>query len=57
MFATAQFMTGLSGNGAERAETRVERSGAVSESQKNWAERSVSEGAAERERSVERRLE
>ena len=37
-------------NGAERAKTGVERSGAVSGSQKNRAERSVSGGTAERER-------
>jgi len=42
-------------NGAERAKTRVERSGAVSGSQKNWAERE--RGATERERSGERRSE
>jgi len=41
-------------NGAERAKTRVERSGAVSGAQKNRAERSVSGGTAERERSGER---
>jgi len=41
-------------NGAERAKTRVERSGAVSGCQKNRAERSVSGGTAERERSGER---
>ena len=41
-------------NGAERAKTRVERSGAVSGSQKNKVERSVSGGTAERERSGER---
>ena len=35
-------------NGGERAKTRVERSGAVSGSQKNRAERSVSGGTAER---------
>ena len=34
--------------GAERAKTRVERSGAVSGSQKNRVERSVSGGTAER---------
>ena len=37
-------MTGVSGAEMERAKTRVERSGAVSGSQKNWAERSVSGG-------------
>jgi len=42
-------------NGAERAKTRVERSGVVSGSQKNWAE--CERGAAERERSGERRSE
>jgi len=50
-----EFVTDVSGNGAERAKTRVERSGVVSGSQKNRAERE--RGAAERERSGEQRSE